>query len=513
MEDFSHSNTPTAVEAVAPAPSTSGLRADSEQSPFDEELASAGSAARTEAGDGARAGSEASTAVPSGEGLPPTPFQPVPMSATTTDGIPPGEEIPTVDSDEIQSPDRRVGSFGTVDPAGGVVVGLPDPPIDQLRVSLDAPLPERAIRSVEASRLRNPKIGGPTTPATDRLHAGNSSATRAPTSPTAVSPDVLNAIVPRGEGKSLKSLDLETFGVSRIQLTAEFRAASDITGKPQIGVDSHAVALSQAQRPIPTFATLEPGPVDGLSGVFSAGSVPSVGGEPSNTGSAQLFDTVDSPTPGSETGRGGGTMVPSAGVESQVLSSYLLKDTVTGRRSASDSKTMATEAALNSAGTKNDSIVQMTSEIPTETGGSTANREAHQMRPAQPVKPIDLPVFSPGPVRRVTMIVGESDAGIRVQLSDNPAGVSVRFEAPVIMRAGLEGSVHNLLDSLSREQVPLSDVLFSGRFDGTSDSGRRHQDGARGPQRSRSALTEIEDLDFMTEFETSDRDSLISLTA
>ncbi len=60
-------------------------------------------------------------------------------------------------------------------------------------------------------------------------------------------------------------------------------------------------------------------------------------------------------------------------------------------------------------------------------------------------------------------------------MTENQGEVSLRFDAPAAIRAGLELSVHNLVESLTRAQVPLSDVMF--------------------------------------EFESSDADSLVSLTA
>ena len=112
------------------------------------------------------------------------------------------------------------------------------------------------------------------------------------------------------------------------------------------------------------------------------------------------------------------------------------------------------------------------------------------------------------------MMVGESDSGVRVQLSENRGEVSVRFNAPTVIRTGLEGSVHNLVDSLNRQQVPLSDVLFSGRFDTGTDSGQSQHGDGHGSRQGQSADTESEEtLAFMTEFESSDEDSLVSLTA
>ena len=73
------------------------------------------------------------------------------------------------------------------------------------------------------------------------------------------------------------------------------------------------------------------------------------------------------------------------------------------------------------------------------------------------------------------MMVGESDAEVRVQLRETQGEVLVRFDAPANMRAGLQGSVHDLVESLAREQIPVSDVRFSGRFDTGTDSGQSRE--------------------------------------
>ncbi len=194
--------------------------------------------------------------------------------------------------------------------------------------------------------------------------------------------------------------------------------------------------------------------------------------------------------------------------------SRLIERTVEGRLCPTtfDSTTEATPNTAEKGSTA--SFVQMTSEIPTETGGTARQAAPQPAAPAQPAKPANLPTFSLEPARRVTMMVGESDSGVRVQLSENRGEVSVRFNAPTVICTGLEGSVHNLVDSLNRQQVPLSDVLFSGRFDTGTDSGQSQHGDGHGSRQGQSADTESEEtLAFMTEFESSDEDSLVSLTA
>ena len=356
---------------------------------------------------------------------------------------------------------------------------------------------------VEASGSRNLEIGGETRLARERGAAGVTSKSVAPTSPSVMRPGVSNPVVPSSDGKSLESLDLASFGVNRMVVTAEGRSASDATARPQTAVVSSEAVVSTNPRREPTPATEGHHPLAGLAGRFPAGRE-----------SASVSDSVNSHTATTQAHRPEAAIPSGAVLESKITSTYIVNGREIRPTTAEDSKGMTSDGSLNTVETRSTrSFVQMTSEIPAETGGSASHTEAQLARPAQPVKPINLPKFSLDPARRVTMMVGEADAGVRVQLSENRGAIAVRFDAPALIRAGLEASIHNLLESFTREQVPLSGVQFSGRFDTGTDSDQRHRDDGRGFGHAASAVTEIEDRDFMTEFEASDTDSVVSLTA
>ena len=79
----------------------------------------------------------------------------------------------------------------------------------------------------------------------------------------------------------------------------------------------------------------------------------------------------------------------------------------------------------------------------------------------QPVRPLLNPNFTAQPAHSVTMMVGEADSEVRVQIRATGDDLTLRFDAASGLRSGLEGSLGQLMDSLTREQVSVSDVAFS----------------------------------------------------
>ena len=479
-------------------------------------------------------------------------------SVFTATLIPSGEETPDLLPEELQSqgpdlgsvavdelaselssqaPDRSIAGLPVADGvltdqpvviegSGQPVVGRADLPlprptevalVETTVVETAEGIPEAlALRSLETDRANN-------TAPVDRGPAAVSPTTGSPASPTIVSKGILNPFVPPGEGKSLKSLDLATFGVRAMKITAEAPTSSP-TAEPQATVISPEAGSNTTPRPEPTLAMLGLRPV----AAAAAGSLPTdPGPQPvaatapkqsvpviDTVDSVENFDNVNGGAATSQSSRPEVAIVSGAALKSQVTSQYVLNEGATGRRIGTDSKVVTTEATLKTAEKESTgSFVQMTSQIPSETGGSSPHTEPQPLAPRQPVKPVNLPTFSLDPVRRVTMMLGESGAGVRVQLTENQGEVSLRFDAPAAIRAGLELSVHNLVESLTRAQVPLSDVMFSGRFGTGTDSGQRHQDDGHGSGQGRSHTREAQEASFMTEFESSDADSLVSLTA
>lgn len=407
--------------------------------------------------------------------------------------------------DAPDSGDVRLSKGPDADPSSAGKVELQNVSPD-LNAGLDVNTASRTAEDDAVTLIpQNPDTGRVNSPLAHRGSTDVTPTTGAQTPLTVVGTGVLNPFVGPGDGKSLKSLDLETFGVSRIEISADGTTSDAPTRVPATVITSEAVSPT-APRPEPTLAML------GLRSGAAVSSEAQV--QTPVTETASVLESGDADTAVAQSVRPEVTTVSGAGLESQVTSQYVVKEGTPVRRIAPNSTAVRTEATLNGADKDSTtSIVRMTSEIPAETDVSTPHTKPQTVAPAQPVKPMNLPTFSLEPARRVTMMLGESDAGVRVQLSENHGEVSVRFEAGGAVRSGLEGSVNSLLQSLGREQVQVSDVLFSGHSNTGTDSGQKQQREGNGPQHARSAATATENLDFMTEFESSDIDSLISLTA
>ena len=541
MEDFNQPNVQLPVEAEASSVNQS-QKSESDSASFEALLAEAGLEIETVSAETPDEAASLTTAA----------------SVFTATLIPSGEETPDLLPEELQSQGPDLGSVAVDELASELRSQAPDRSIEGLPVadgvttgqpvviegsgqpaaeSGDLPLP-RPTEIVLAETIvvdtaedipevlvsRNP--GTDSAKSTEVVNRGSavvSPTTDAPAAPTIVSKGILNPFVPPGEGKSLKSLDLATFGVRSMKITAEAPTSSS-TAELQATVISPEAGSNTALRTESTLAMLGIRPV----AAAASGSLPTDPGPQlvastapkqsvpviDTVDSVENFDSVNGGAATSQSSRPEVAIVSGVGLKSQVTSQYVLNDGATGRRIGTDSKVVTTEATLTTAEKESTgSFVQMTSQLPSETGGSSPHTEPQPLAPPQPVKPVNLPTFSLDPVRRVTMMLGGSDAGVRVQLTENQGEVSLRFDAPAAIRAGLELSVHNLVESLTRAQVPLSDVMFSGRFGTGTDSGQRHQDDGHGSGQGRSHTREAQEASFMTEFESSDSDSLVSLTA
>ena len=565
MEDFNQANVQLPVVAEA-ASRDQKPESASDGALFEALLAEAGSETETASAErlpeaaslsaSAETILETASLSASTETLPEAVTLPASTSDFRSKPIPSGAQTPEVLLEELRSQGPSLGSVAVDDlaeevvsqaldrsiaglpAANGVVADQPEVIEGSGQASLgrgNLPLPRptdialaeatvtgTAEDSAEVLVSRNPGRVPAKTMAVDRGPAELSPTTPSPNSPTIVSKGILNPFVALGEGKSLKSLDMASFGVRAMEITAE-AATSKPTAEPQAAVISPDVVSNTTPRPEPTFAMLGHRPVVAASGSLPTdpGPQPVVATAPKQSvpvidtvDSVENFDDVNGGAATSQSSRPEVAIVSGVGLKSQVTSQYVLNDGATGRRIGTDSKVVTTEATLTTAEKESTgSFVQMTSQLPSETGGSSPHTEPQPLAPPQPVKPVNLPTFSLDPVRRVTMMLGGSDAGVRVQLTENQGEVSLRFDAPAAIRAGLELSVHNLVESLTRAQVPLSDVMFSGRFGTGTDSGQRHQDDGHGSGQGRSHTREAQEASYMTEFESSDSDSLVSLTA
>lgn len=162
-----------------------------------------------------------------------------------------------------------------------------------------------------------------------------------------------------------------------------------------------------------------------------------------------------------------------------------------------------------------DDAVQWSSEVPREMNDPDRGADP-RMLPArpQPAKPVVPQTFSLEPARRVTMLLGEAGNEVQVHVRESQGEVSVRFNAAHAVRGGLEASVGNLVESLTREQVPVTDVSFSGPAHSDTGSGQSRQQDASGSSHHRAPIVELtEESLFTPEFETASGGLGISLTA
>ena len=540
MEDFSQLILPLPIEADPAASPSESPDSGADNLLFEALLAEAG----LETSDDSR-GAAPQTAPRTTVALPTTPAEL-------------GEEIWTKPSDAFQntdSPDSEAGEFGPH--AEMKWVDVKNPPVEIAGEPVDlstAALPQTLKQSGEGEVARadptraetrdpipdsNPEIG-PSVPASGEsgsevaigrqptvgttgsgqnevlVSSGETPAgmPEGPVRESGVRAPIIfetgasNPFVRAGDGGTMGSLDLESFGVRRMEIQAVSNPAAAVPTKTPANSPDIAFGTAPA-RPEPTLEM--------LSGFSARNRVPiHFAVEPEirpdipvlakDLANARPNATSESTLVGSE------LPIVGSGLESQVTSQYVWKETIPSRRQGFDSKSTVVGASLPTSNKESSgSIVQMTADIPRETEGSDQNAAAQSFRAAQPVKPVTPPTFSLAPARQVTMMVGESDAEVRVQLRENQGEVLVRFDAAANMRVGLQGSVHDLIESLAREQIPVSDVKVSGRFDTGTDSRQSQNGNAHSSQNQKFQMAEEEETSFLTDFESSA--PRISLTA
>ncbi len=124
-----------------------------------------------------------------------------------------------------------------------------------------------------------------------------------------------------------------------------------------------------------------------------------------------------------------------------------------------------------------------TGELRTESRESSAVVGERRALAPQPPTPLDRPTLTPEPARRVLMMVGDAGNEVHVLVHESNGDVSVRFDAPHAIRAHLEASAQQLIESMSREQVSLMSMTFSGPSHGNDGrSNPRHMNRTGGPK-------------------------------
>ena len=317
---------------------------------------------------------------------------------------------------------------------------------------------------------------------------------------------------------SLERLDLEGYGVRKlaIELGAAPQKATALSGPETASIASgHSRPPELALRTelpssAPAVVTTRPRDIEGTYRVNPAA-------EPEAADLlARLEARINAPRPTDTAPRSLAEELPSAriGIEGPVTSHPVWKEVALASRQVSQAKSALTQPSVVSSETKDaGTIVHMSADVQNQSDRFERQGAPQPVAPPQPAKPVPDTTFSLEPARRVTMVLGDSEAQVHVQIRDHQGEVSLRFDAPSVIRSGLEGSIHNLVESLSREQVPVADVLFSGRFDRGTDSNDSQGGKPYSSRKQTSTTAEAEDASFTTEFESSAEGSLINVHA
>ena len=328
---------------------------------------------------------------------------------------------------------------------------------------------------------------------------------------------------PQEAGVSLERLDLEGYGVRKLAIDVDpgaarqtFKPATAPTGPntasiaASVSQPSELTLRSEVPPSAPVVAATRPRDIEGTYRVNPAA-------EPEAADLlARLEARPSAPRSMDTAPRLLAEELPNAriGIEQPVTSHPVWKEVAVASRQVSQAKSALTQPSVVSSETKDaGTIVHMSADVQNQSDRFERQGAPQQVAPPQPAKPVPDTTFSLEPARRLNMVLGDSDAEVRVQIRDQQGEVSLRFDAPSVIRSGLEGSVHTLVESLSRQQVPVADVLFSGRFDTGTDSNDSHGGNPHSSRKQNSVTAEGEDASFTTEFESSAEGSLINVHA
>ncbi len=408
-----------------------------------------------------------------------------PSRVSHGDSVPVGRPVPEVVSGEQTPTLSRTGAAENVEP------------------DVDIPLEKRSSVRPQDARQANP---------------GNDETFSAAAREISVS-----GPAPREAGVSLEALDLESRGVRKLAIDLDPDAAPQTarqaptsngpnTGSvvSKVSQPSETALRSELPSRTPVVVATRPRDVDGTYRVNSDAA-----SEAADL-LARLEARTNAPRPTEAALRLPVEELPlvRTAVDQLVTSHPVWKEVAIASRQFSPARSAAAQPSVASAETKDaGTIVQMSADVPNQSDRFQRQDAPQQVAPPQPVRPVADTTFSLEPARRVTMMLGDADAEVRVQIRDHQGEVSLRFDAPAVLRSGLEGSVHSLVESLSREQVPVSEVMFSGRFDTGTDSNHSQSGNPHSPKKHASTMGEVEDASFTTHFESSAEGSLVNLHA
>ena len=301
-------------------------------------------------------------------------------------------------------------------------------------------------------------------------------------------------------------LDLKKFEVRQIEVKAEPRAGNLATA--ELSAESELVGrmvTANLKRPAIGKATRS-GPVS-MPEPAVAGEAPPAGTDPKGT-----VGTESESKPlwrlGLES-EGKPGEAPEA-VKKSIAAAATSESEPRGRKPTESAN--PTDGPGTKGGRK-EFLVQTPSATPRVTHDESEAQRIRSISRPQPVRPLPNSTFAMQPARTVTMLVGDSGSEVRVQLRSTGDHLALRFDAPLGVRTGLESGLGQLLDSLTREHVSVSDVAFSNSSQADRDSHPSRENHQQAPKSRTSPADDADELSFTPEFVSDLSGTLVNMQA
>ncbi len=302
-------------------------------------------------------------------------------------------------------------------------------------------------------------------------------------------------------------LDLKKFEVRQIEVKAEPRARNLATA--ELSPESELVGrmvTANLKRPAIGKATRS-GPVS-MPEPAVAGEAPPAGTDPKGT-----VGTESESKPlwrlGLESEGKPGEAAPEA-VKKSIEAAATSESEPRGRKPTESAH--PTDGPGTKGGRK-EFLVQTPSATPRVTHDESEAQGIRSISRPQPVRPLPNSTFAMQPARSVTMLVGDSGSEVRVQLRSTGDDLALRFDAPLGVRTGLESGLGQLLDSLTREHVSVSDVAFSNSSQADRDSHPSRENRQQAPKSRTSPEDDADELSFTPEFVSDLSGTLVNMQA
>ena len=303
-------------------------------------------------------------------------------------------------------------------------------------------------------------------------------------------------------------LDLKKFEVRQIEVKAEPRARNLAT--LELSPESERVGrmVTANLKPRPTIGkATRSGPVS-MPEPAVAGEVPPAGTDPKGTVGT---DSESKPLwrLGLESEANPGEAAPEA-VKKSIEAAATSESEPRGRK--------PTEPAhrADGTGTKGGSKefpVQTPAATPRVTHDESYTEATRSISRPQPVRPLPNSTFTMQPAHSITMLVGDAGSEVRVRLRSSGDDLALRFEAPAGIRTGLESGLGQLLDSLTRESVSVSNVAFANSSQTDPDSHPSRENHQKAPKSRTSPQDDADELLFTPEFVSDSSGTLVNMQA